>query len=58
MTYKIISRHLGATLNDPSQNLLELEFIKGGENFGGRKYDLTFWTEEEAKSNFIKWCGY
>ena len=58
MTYKIISRKLGATLDNSSRNLIEFEFVKGGENFGGRKYDLTFWNESEAKEHFIKWCGY
>lgn len=58
MTYKIISRKMGATLKNPSRNLIEFEFIKDGQNFGGRKYDLTFWNESEAKEDFIKWCGY
>ena len=58
MTYKIVSRKLGATLNNPNRNVIQFEFIKGGQNFGGRKYDLTFWNESEAKEDFIKWCGY
>ena len=58
MTYKIISRKLGATLNNPSRNAIKFEFIKGGQNYGGRTYDLTIWDESEAKEHFIKWCGY
>jgi hypothetical protein len=58
MTFKIISRRLGATLDNPSRNLIEFDFVKDGQNFGGRKYDLTFWTESDAKEHFIKWCGY
>jgi len=58
MTFKIISRKMGATLDNPTRNLIEFEFVKDGQNFGGRKYDLTLWNESEAKEDFIKWCGY
>jgi len=58
MSYTIKSRKLGANLDNPDRNIIEFNFIKGEQNFGGRKYDLTFWTESDAKEHFIKWCGY
>ena len=58
MEFKIITRKHGATLDNPARNLVEFNFVKGGENFGGRRYDLTFWEECEAKADFVKWCGY
>ena len=58
MSYKVTIRKMGATLDNPSRNVVEFNFVKDGQNYGGRIYDLTFWDESEAKSHFIKWCGY
>ena len=58
MSFKIISRKLNATLDNPERNAIELSFVKDGQNFGGRIYDLTLWGEADAKEHFIKWCGY
>ena len=58
MSFKIISRKLNATLENPTRNAIEFSFVKDGQNFGGLIYDLTLWHESEAKEHFIKWCGY
>ena len=56
--FKITTKILGATLDNPERNGVEFNFIRGGQNFGGRSYNLMFWTVEDAKVDFIKWCGY
>ena len=56
--YKIISRKATPTFDNPDHNAITFDFVKDGVNHGGRTYDLTFWKEADAKTHFIKWCGY
>lgn len=56
--FKIIIRKHGATLDNPDRDAVEFNFVRDGQNYGGRTYDLTIWNEDEAKAHFIKWCGY
>ena len=56
--FQIITRETAPTFENPNPTTFKLEFVKNGTNHGGRTYDKRSTNIEEAKADFIKWCGY
>jgi hypothetical protein len=56
--FQIITRATAASFENPNPTTFRLEFVKNGINYGGRTYNKLHTSFDEAKADFIKWCGY
>ena len=56
--FTIITKETAPTFDNPNPTTFKLEFVKNGTNYGGRTYDKRSTSPEEAKTDFVKWCGY